>query len=426
MQKHNDLDSSVTNKLPKKILFITSTFPHSDNDPVPAFVKDQIIWLHKKYPSIKIEVLAPHNSYSKTQQFLAHQAYNEYRFHYFWPFRWERLAGRGIQPALQQNKLLFLQIPFLIFFEFIATVRHVRRLKPDLMYAHWFTPQAITTYFASILTNTPFVFTTHASDVIILKRIPFAKNLVTRVCKKARAFTAVSQQTTDKLLSLVKEEAVKEIRSKLTIIPMGTIPAKVSREQIHKVKLSFELGQNFHILFIGRLVKRKGVLDLLAAFSAISKDIPSVRLIIAGDGQQKNQLEQKVKQLGITQQVTFTGYVSGNVKDSLLHIADIVCIPSINEGDQSEGLPVSFMEAVSLGKIVIASNVTGAQEYITPGKDGFIFPQKNVVALKTCMQEVLRLKKKDSILIKQHAKELSRRFHWQNITREHVAALFQD
>src|SRR4051812_3605982 len=100
--------------------------------------------MKRAYPNLDITVLAPHNAHSKTKRYTKQECYDEYRFHYFWPFRWEKLTGRGIQPALRKNKLLYFELPFLFIAEFFATWRVIRRTKPDLLYAHWFTPQAIT------------------------------------------------------------------------------------------------------------------------------------------------------------------------------------------------------------------------------------------------------------------------------------------
>src|SRR5690242_3865100 len=96
-----------------KLLVVASTFPAGDTDPVPAFVKDQLIAFKKARPSLRISVLAPHDRRSATAGFRRWPEYDEYRFHYFWPFVAEKLAGRGIMPALRANPLNYLLIPFL-------------------------------------------------------------------------------------------------------------------------------------------------------------------------------------------------------------------------------------------------------------------------------------------------------------------------
>lgn len=82
---------------------MASTFPASGNDPVPMFVKEQVIALKKRYPQLTFSVLAPHDARSKTADHTKHEHFDEYRFHYAWPHRLEKLAGRGIMPQLKKN-----------------------------------------------------------------------------------------------------------------------------------------------------------------------------------------------------------------------------------------------------------------------------------------------------------------------------------
>jgi glycosyltransferase involved in cell wall biosynthesis len=353
----------------KRILVTASTFPASDTDHVPAFVKDQVIALKKEYPDIALDVLAPHNAYSNTKKITKHQHYTEHRFHYFLPFKkWELLAGRGIAPALKKNPLLYIQVPFLIIAEIFVTRRLIKNTRPDVVYAHWFTPQAITAALACKSTKTPFVFTSHSGDVIVLKKVPFAKKIVTWVCRQATVYTAVSGQTADKLFSMLPND--QGLRDKLEVIPMGTrlskpLPATKKPQKV------------VELFFIGRLVSIKGVDYLLKALGGL-KDDYKFRLTIAGDGQQRAELEKLTESLDLSDRVEFVGYVSGKTKDSLFHRSDIVCIPSIKEGENTEGLPVTLMETLANGKIVIASDVTGAQEFMTDEVDGFIFQQAEV------------------------------------------------
>src|SRR5262245_1537786 len=145
-----------------RVLVVATTFPANDGDPVPAFIKHQVIALKAEYPDISLSVLAPHDARSHTVSFAKHGQYDEYRFHYFLPFRLERLAGRGIVPVLRQNPLYYGLVLFLVGAEFFALLRLCRRLRPDVVYAHWFTPQGITAGLVSVITHIPFAYTSHS------------------------------------------------------------------------------------------------------------------------------------------------------------------------------------------------------------------------------------------------------------------------
>lgn len=403
-----------------RILIVTSTLPVDDGDPVPAFVKDQAIWLKKLHPELDIHILAPHNAYSETKKLTEHASYTEYRFHYFWPKKFEKLTGRAILPALRINPLLYFEIPFLLIAEFWSTLRLSKKLGVDLVYAHWFTPQAIAAFLASKFSRVPFVFTTHASDVIILKKLPFAKELVSAVCKRASAYTAVSQQTTDKLLYFATAKNSKLMKDKLVILPMGTEVTPISPNSVTKAKEKYGLTSKKVVLFIGRIVERKGVDNLLRAFKTVSESQPDTSLVIAGDGQEKSNMEQLCRELDFkTGQVVFTGYVTGEEKSGLIGAADILTIPSTKEGDQSEGLPVVFMEGIAAGRIVVASNVSGAQEYIKNGENGFVFEQKNEAQLASTILAGLNMKGTGRRKLEEKAKQTAKAFDWRRVADKH-------
>lgn len=408
-------------KYAKKILMTSSTFPASDNDPVPAFVKDEAIWFNKVFPDTEISVLAPHNAYSNTKSFSKHKHYTEYRFHYFWPYSFEKLAGRGIQPAIKKNRFLILQLPFFFIGEFIATWKLARKLKPDILYAHWFTPQAITCALVSRLTNIPFVFDTQASDVIVLKNVPFSKHMIANICSKALAYTAPSQQTADKLLYFASKKNKKSMLKKLKIIPMGTTYYKVSKPAISHVIDQYSLQNKTIILFIGRLVGRKGVDTLITAFKNLSRNNTNTLLVIAGDGQERDALMKLVDSANLSSKVVFTGYVTGETKYALLQLAKILVIPSVNEGDQAEGLPITFMEGLTYEKAVVISDQTGAHEVVQHGINAFVFKAGSAEGLEKSIGQALDLAENDKF--KSSVKKLSDAFQWQTIARKRYEIL---
>ena len=406
----------------KKILFVASTLPATDTDPVPAFVKDEAIWFKKIYPELMISVLAPHNGYSKIRSYTQHEYYDEYRFHYFWPFIWEKLTGRGIQPALKKNKILYFELPGLFLAEFLATWKLTRRLKPDMIYAHWFTPQAITCALVARITRTPFVFDTQASDAIVLRKVPFAKKMVAAICKQAVAYTAPSQQTVDKLLYFSNDMNREAIKKKLHIIPLGTTPVSVSDKALKAARKKYKLNDTRVIYFIGRLVDRKGIDVLIKAFGNMSGDADDLKLVIVGDGQERAILHELVKELDLTDKVVFTGYLNGEERFALLKIADICVVPSVNVGDQAEGLPIVFMEGITAGKAVVVTDATGAHELVKNGIDAFVAKAGSVESLADKLREGLAMSGSNNKTFSRAVTTLSERFQWPYIIKQRYKA----
>jgi len=403
----------------KHILVVASTFPSSDNDPVPAFVKDQIIAMKHEEPKLRFSVLAPHDKRSNTKHFVRHKAYDEYRFHYAWPHSAEKLAGRGIMPALKANPLNYLLIPFLFGGEFFALLRLTRKLKPDIIYAHWFTPQAIIARAVSRMTNTKFVFTTHASDVDVWRKIPLiGTNVVTGTVPKSAAFTAVSRRSMQKLRRFFTSAQWKKIENRSAIIPMG-----VSLPKQEKNTVSVTPGS---LLFLGRLAEKKGVHYLLPAYKALLKTHPKATLTIAGDGPWLQKLKDQAAALGLDT-VIFTGFVSGKTKAATILACEVYVVPSIiaSDGD-AEGLPVSLMEGLAYGRTCIATNESGADDIITDGKDGFLVEEKNVDQLTAALKNALSLSAAKRKKMSENARETASQFSWPIVARKHIDFLLKD
>ena len=92
-------------------------------------------------------------------------------------------------PSIKENKLRIFLVPFYFIFQVLNTFSLVIKEKPDIIYAHWFTPQAISAYLAKLFFKIPYVFTTHAQDVIVLKKIPILGKLIAKLVIKKKTIT---------------------------------------------------------------------------------------------------------------------------------------------------------------------------------------------------------------------------------------------
>ena len=403
-----------------RVLVVASTFPASDTDAVPAFVKDQIKAMKQADESLEFTVLAPHDIRSRTKSITKHAAYNEHRFHYAWPRNIEKLAGQGgIMPNLQANPLNYLLIPALFVFEGISMYRLTRKLKPDLLYAHWFTPQAVVARIVSAVTSTPFVFTTHASDVAVWHKIPLIGKLIVRwTTRGTKAFTAVSERSMDKLAAFFSQEEWTHLKKRSKIIPMGV--------DLVTQTSSSKAMQN-SILFVGRVAEKKGLHYLLPAFKELLNDISDATLTIAGDGPWLARIKNQANELGLTkQQVNFPGYTTGTPKQALLNSHSVFVIPSIIAGNgDAEGLPVTLMEGLAAGKLCVATNESGADNVLTDGTDGFLVPQKSQHALAAALKKALLLDDSKKQQMCNNARQTAEQFSWPVIAKKHIDFLIR-
>lgn len=389
------------------------------------FVEEQVVFLKKNYPDLEMHILVPH--FMGSQGFSANEFYSEYRFHYFWPHSFETLAGKGIVPALKENRLRYFLIPFFFWFQFRALLKLTKKINPDLIYAHWFTPQGINAGIVSGLTGIPFAFINHASDVIILKKIPWLGGLVVRYFgKKAKAVTTSGNRTLERFKFFFSEESFKKVNIK--IIPMGIDFNKfeMNPQSVPALKLKYNIKSQNVILFLGRLVEVKGITYLLKAIRLLQNEHSDTILIIAGEGQQRLKLEKEAAHLKICDKVIFTGFISGQKKTDLLHLADILIIPSIiTKGGHAEGLPVVLMEGLASGKIVIATYESSADDIIINGENGFLINQKEPAAIASIVENILLMDQTVKNEIMFRAKLSANIFDWNKIVKQHYDFVFK-
>jgi glycogen synthase len=118
----------------------------------------------------------------------------------------------------------------------------------------------------------------------------------------------------------------------------------------------------------GRIVREKGVQELIWAFRTIAKQVPKAKLVISGTGLALEEMKDLVRKYGLKNRIKFLGWVPQNVLMSCYQRADVFVLPSF-----SEGLPYVILEAMAYGKAVVASNVSGLNEVITDGVNGMLF-----------------------------------------------------
>ncbi len=136
------------------------------------------------------------------------------------------------------------------------------------------------------------------------------------------------------------------------------------------------------LLSVGRLVEKKGIDDALYAFAELLRYQPSARYTIAGDGPLRGELEELTERLEIMDAVEFIGWVDNAQAIQLMQQSDILLAPSVTalNGDQ-EGIPVTIMEAMACGMLVVSTEHSGIPELIENGRNGLLVQEGDVMAL---------------------------------------------
>jgi phosphatidylinositol alpha-mannosyltransferase len=170
-----------------------------------------------------------------------------------------------------------------------------------------------------------------------------------------------------------------------------------------------------NILFVGRLEKRKGLEYLLRAYRQVKQEVPNSRLIAVGPGTRlRKQYEKWVRRSGLGD-IVFVGRVSYADLPRYYKTADVYCSPATSR----ESFGIVLLEAMAVGKPVIASNIEGYANVLTHGEEGWLVPPKNSGALARALTDIL----KDEPLRQQmiaKGKITAARYGWEQIAQQIV------
>jgi phosphatidylinositol alpha-mannosyltransferase len=224
--------------------------------------------------------------------------------------------------------------------------------------------------------NTVNVATFHAKlpETIVSRTMakvitPYTKPLLRHI----DAFTAVSEAAAEYLLSLADVS--------VEIIPNG-VDLKHFRKKVTTGERDPKGPKA--VLYVGRLEHRKGVKYLIRAFAELQSRQPSVRLLIAGDGPDRERLEMEVTELGL-KHVEFLGFITEERKRRLLQESDLFCSPAIF----GESFGIVLLEAMASNLVVVAGDNPGYESVMQGlGKLSIIDP-KDVSAFAHRLQLML-------------------------------------
>lgn len=351
-------DSSNTRK---RILVLTSTFPRWEGDHEPPFVFE----LSKRLvDQFDVMVLAPHAAGAKLTENI--KGLEVHRFRYCLP-RFEKLAyDGGILANLKQNPLVYFLVPLFILSELISLIRILHQYKIDVIHAHWIIPQGLVAITASLFTSKrPIIIgTSHGADLFGLpgKLFRWIKRMVIR---HIDMLTVVSHAMRAYANQFKRKQEIEVISMGVDLTCQFT-PAYGANRKTNE------------ILFVGRLVEKKGVQYLIQAMPEILERYPCAELLIIGDGPARESLQKLADLKKLGSKVQFLGAIANtSLQDKYRH-ATIFVAPSIvaQDGDQ-EGLGLVLVEALGCECPVIASDLPAIRDVIIHNKTGLICKQKD-------------------------------------------------
>lgn len=256
--------------------------------------------------------------------------------------------------------------------EFMALKKQVEKIRqdfaPHLVHAIIFGPSILFHTETNKRQPIPTVVAIHSD----LTRANGLGNIIHSAMSQASWITAVSAATLDDLTV-----AFPQIRGKSSYIYNG-----LKSDGFLQTPLPRNPPQ---LLCLGRLVNIKGFDLAIEALAKLRQDIPCARLTIAGDGEERQVLEQQVQALGLDGAVRFTGWVPSEEVNNLIGEATVVLVPSRCR----ETFSLVAVEAALMGRPVVAAKAGGLEEVVVDGETGFLVDMNDSFALAQSLRLIL-------------------------------------
>lgn len=351
----------------RKILIMTSSFPSCPGSNVGGggFVLTLAEKMNRFYPQL---ILAPKFIDSQEVEIVS----NIKIFHFgFLPFKkLYHYFENGIYSGFKKN-IMFLFIPFYLMSQIITSYKLIKKHSIRVLHCHWIIPQGISAFLLKKILRKRkliLIITVHGSDWLKENHY-ILKFLKLKILQNCDHVVTVSQFLADDI-------ANNRIVNKISIIPMGIDTELFNQNKKDNLLRNTYQAESKIIVSAGRLTEGKGFQILIRAFSLyLEKDVKA-KLIIAGSGEFQSDLFKLVKNLNISNNVIFLGYIDHEQLSELYASCDLCVFPSL-----SEGLGLAIGEAMSCGAVVIASDLPSIKDLINNGINGFTVPSNDVNGL---------------------------------------------
>ncbi len=182
----------------------------------------------------------------------------------------------------------------------------------------------------------------------------------------------------------------------------------------NKIRQELGLQDEKVILFVGRLIKLKGVEYLLKAFRKLQNRIENVVLVIAGEGECRSELECLSRKLQVDDKVYFRGNVDNKLLGAYYLLCNVFVLPSITT-HHADACPLVVNEAMYYGKPVITSDAVGTTFMIHDDVNGYVVPERNSEALCKALYEILSDDELEKRMGEASTKIINEGFTYQNM-----------
>ena len=284
------------------------------------------------------------------------------------PLRFAAMLALALRMSRSSDRNILVHLAYLA--EACQLARWLRGSTAEHMHAHFGTNSAEVAMFAHGLGAPPYSFTVHGPEEFDRPALLGIREKV----RRSKFVVAVSSYGRSQLLRWVD----KRDRRKVKVIHCGLEEPLMSNAAPRAPAPP-------RLVCVGRLSAQKGQLLLVEATARLAGKGVAFQLILAGDGEAREEIEEFIRKNNLASRVRITGWITGEQVLEELAAARALVLPSF-----AEGLPVVIMEAMAVGRPVLSTYIAGIPELVRNGEDGWLVPAGDVDALAERMEAILK------------------------------------
>ena len=382
-----------------RILVVSTAFPRDADDPTVKWLAEAIRRLRARGYAIDVFTSAYRGGGNTSLDGIP-----IHRFRYFFR-RWENLTHEESAPDRMRRSLFYTILPaFYLLFGSIAMWRLQRRERYDIVHVHWPLPHALFGWVArAARRQTRIIMQFYSIELRwVNERIAVLRGFLRRAIRTADRVVAISTSTAREVAALAGND-----------VPIEVIPYAV---EMPEPKASPH--DDATILYVGRLVERKGVAYLIDAAASL----PRAKVVIIGDGPEREALEARARERGVMDRVQFRGWVSPQELDQAYATATAFALPAVvdKRGD-TEGLGMVLLEAMSYYVPVVTTAMGGITDIVDNEQTGLIVPPNDADALAAALRRLIDDRALAARLGAAGEEVIEQRFSWPRIIDQFAA-----
>lgn len=365
-----------------RILHVVTAFPRGPEDVIVPWLVELIV--RQRAAGHEAEVFTSAYRGGGNTEF---RGIPVHRFRYA-PAGWEDLTHDEAAPDRMRRSLRYKLLPlWYVAGGMVGIWRLCRRRRGggryDIVHVHWPLPHALFGAVARAACGARLITHWYGVELRwVQSSLRWLRWLVRWALRASDAVVAISSYTAREIERLVAGGVSVRVIPYTTSVPPPPGAAPGARRP--------SPDGGLRILFVGRLVERKGVTYLVEAVKRLPPDIAG-RLDIVGEGPERPGLAAQIERDGLDRRVALRGRLSDAALRAAYQSADVLVLPSVVDArSDTEGLGVVLLEAMSYGVPVIASALGGIPDIVRDGETGLLVPAADPEALAAALRRVAR------------------------------------